>query len=91
MSDFIPPNYSKKQLNLQMVNGYVHIHDLMCHCQKPLKHIIEQIYNQEPTLQKWPDTTTAGAGAPDGDADTEPFGEGELEALFAEENDGKDR
>lgn len=84
MSDFIPPNYSKKQLNLQMVNGYVSIHDLMCHCQQPLQHIIKQIEDQEPTLKKWPVTTTAAAGTTDGEDVIDQFGPGELEELFAE-------
>lgn len=74
-----------------MVNGYVHIHDLMCHCKKPLQHIINQIEEQEPTTKKCPATTTAAAGDQDGEKDTEPFGEGELEALFAEEDAGDDR
>ncbi len=85
MSDFIPPNYTKKQLNLQMVNAYVHIHDLHCHCKSPLNHIIEQIHQQEPTIKKWPVTTTAADGTQDTDAAIDHFGPGELERLFAED------
>lgn len=91
MSDFVPPNYTKRQLNLQMVNGYVSIHDLICHCKKPLQHIIKQIEDQEPTIKKWHATTTEETGDQDGEKDTEPFGEGELEALFAEDDAGDDR
>lgn len=90
MSDFIAPNYSKNQLNLQMVNGYVSIHDLMCHCQKPLKHIIKQIEQQEPSLKKWPATTTADVGTPDGGDVIDQFGPGELEELFAEDGAEKE-
>lgn len=89
MSDFVPPNYSKRQLNLQMVNCYVGIHDLHCHCKSPLTHIIQQIKDQEPTL-KCQDTTTAGAGNQDGEKDIDGFGPGELERLFAEDGDEKE-
>lgn len=86
MSDFISPNYTKKQLNLQMVNAYVHIHDLHCHCKTPLNHIIQQIYSQEPTIKPCQDTTIAAAGDHDGDADIDHFAPGELERLFAEDD-----
>lgn len=86
MSDFIAPNYTKKQLNLQMVNAYVHIHDLHCHCKSPLTHIIQQIQQQEPSIKQCQDSTTAVAGGQDGDADIDHFGPGELELLFAEDD-----
>lgn len=73
-----------------MVNAYVHIHDLQCHCKSPLNHIIEQIHQQEPTTKKWPDTTTAAAGTTATVEDTDPFGPGELERLFAEGDDAKE-
>lgn len=91
MSDYVNPKYTPKQMTLQMVNSYVHIHDLTCHCKQPLKHIIKQIEEQEPTIKKWRDSTTTAAGNQDGDADIDHFGPGELEKLFAEdteENDG---
>lgn len=88
MSDFVPPNYTKKQLNLQMVNGYVHIHDLHCHCKTPLNHIIQQIYQQEPTIKKCQGTSTEEDGNLDTGADVDHFGPGELERLFAEDDDG---
>lgn len=87
MSDFVDPKYTPKQLQLQMVNAYVHIHDLHCHCKSPLRHIIQQIENQEPTIKKWRDTTTAAAGHQDGDDVIDHFGPGELERIFAEEED----
>lgn len=86
MSDFVDPRFTKRQLNLHMVNGYVHIHDLRCHCKQPLQHIIKQIQEQEPTLQKWQDTTTADAGKTVTEEDIDHFGPGELERLFAEDD-----
>jgi len=90
MSDFIPPNYSKRQLNLQMVNGYVSIHDLMCHCKQPLHHIIKQIEEQEPSIKKCQGSSTAAAGIQDGEDVIDQFGPGELEELFAEDAVEKD-
>lgn len=85
MSDYVPPNYTKRQLDLQNVNAYVHIHDLNCQCKEPLKHIIKQITTQEPTIKPWLATITAEDGHQDGDADIDHFGPGELESLFAED------
>lgn len=86
-----PTNYSKRQQNLQQVNSYVSIHDLTCNCNQPLKHIIEQITEQEPTIkkEKWFTTTDTGEN-PGGAGGVDDFGDGELEALFAEtdEKDG---
>lgn len=90
MSDYIPPNLTKKQQNLQNVNCYVSVHDLTCHCKQPLKHILQQIIEQEPTATKWLATTTADGGNQDGDADIDHFGPGELERLFAEDDDEKE-
>lgn len=87
MSDYVTPNYSPKQLNLQIVNCYVGIHDLHCNCKHPLQHIIKQIETQEPSIKKWRDTTTAAAGIPDGGDVIDEFGPGELENLFAQDDD----
>lgn len=87
------PKLSPRQKNLQIVNAYVSIHDLNCHCDKPLHHILQQIYDQEPTLQKekCPSIDVAGTD-PTGKETIDDFGPGELEALFAEggEEDTKD-
>lgn len=90
MSDYVDPKYTPRQLNLQMVNTYVQIHDLHCHCKKPLLHIIEQIEQQEPSIKKCRATTTADAGTQDGDEDIDHFGPGELERLFAEDDANTD-
>lgn len=87
MSDYVPPNYSKKQLNLQIVNCYVGIHDLHCNCTHPLQHIIKQIEDQEPSIKKCRDTTTAVAGTQDGGDVIDQFGPGELESLFAQDEE----
>lgn len=77
-----PCKYSGKQLNLQIVNTYVNVHDLNCSCDEPLKHIIQQIQEQEPTLKCLTTGETGGDhGLEDG---VDGLGEGELEALFAE-------
>lgn len=85
MSDFVDPKYTPKQLQLQMVNAYVHIHDLRCNCKSPLKHIIQQIENQEPSIKIWRDSTVA-TGPRDGEDVIDQFGPGELESIFAEED-----
>lgn len=80
------PKLSPRQKNLQIVNAYVTIHDLNCHCEKPLHHILQQIYDQEPTLNKEKCLSTADAGTnPTGKETIDDFGPGELEQLFAEE------
>lgn len=87
MSDYVPPKFSPRQLNLQMVNCYTAIHDLKCHCEKPLKHIIQQILEQEPTLKPWLDSTTGDGGNQPTEKDTEDTGIEDLERLFAEDVD----
>nr|UHS18315.1 MAG: hypothetical protein [Betatorquevirus sp.] len=92
---YTPAKYNRKQKNLQEVNLHVAIHDLNCGCSNPLKHIIYQFLEQEPTinftkqelqqLQKCHGTGTAG-DIDHGDDDT-GFGPGDLEQLFAEEKE----
>lgn len=88
MSKYEKPKLSPRQKNLQIVNAYVAIHDLNCHCEKPLHHILQQIYDQEPTLikEKCPSTTIAGEDHT-GETDIDGFGPGELESLFADAED----
>lgn len=82
MSYSKPCKYNEKQLNLQIVNTYVNIHDLNCSCEEPLKHIIKQIQEQEPTLKC---LTTGETGENPGLEDgVDGLGDGELEALFAD-------
>ncbi|AXQ65863.1 MAG: hypothetical protein [Betatorquevirus homini20] len=85
-------SYSKlsRRDNLQLVNTYVAIHDLKCTCNKPLECILDQINNQEPTLQikykKSCLTSTATGEHHGGDAAKDvPIGDAELEKIFAED------
>lgn len=87
MSDYVDPKYSPRQLNLQIVNCYVGIHDTHCHCKEPLKHIIKQIEQQEPSIKQWRDTSTAATGNQDGEDALDAFGPGELEKLFAQDDE----
>jgi len=91
---YVPSKYTAKQRNLQQINLHVAVHDLNCGCDNPLKHIIYQFLEQEPSiiftnqeienLKKCHGTGTAG-GDP-GDDDT-GFGPGDLEQLFAEDKE----
>ncbi len=91
---YIPNNLTRRQRNLQEINLHVSIHDLSCNCNNPLKHIIYQILEQEPSLQFTKEEIknleqchgTGTAGVDHGDDDT-GFGPGDLEQLFAEEKE----
>lgn len=89
MSDYVPAKLTKKQLNLQNVNTYVNVHDISCRCGEPLKHIINQILQQEPTLKPWL-ATTVDHGDPATEKDIDGFEPGELERLFAGEDAADD-
>lgn len=84
-----PTKFNEKRQILQNVNAFVAIHDLTCNCEKPLKCIIKQIYNQEPTLQFKPEelqkwfTSTETTVVPGG-KDAEDFTGEDLDALFAD-------
>lgn len=91
---YIPAPYSTKQKNLQEVNLHVAIHDMRCGCNNPLKHIIFQLLEQEPSINFTPQEiqqlqTCHGTGtATEGPGDDETgFGPGDLEQLFAEEKE----
>lgn len=95
MSKFYTPSkYSRKQKNLQEINLHVAIHDLNCGCNNPLKHIIYQFLEQEPSInftnkeikQLQQCHSTGKDGDDHGDDDT-GFGPGDLEQLFAEDAD----
>lgn len=94
--NFQPPNFTKKQLELQLTNGMVHLHDLTCRCDTPLQHIIDIIATREPTLQlqgetkkkveKWLTTTDRGTTETTTAAD-DILNAGDLDALFAADFD----
>lgn len=51
MSRYVPVKYNQKTLQLQWINGLVHLHDLHCGCNDPLEHTIIGITNQEKNLR----------------------------------------
>lgn len=51
MSRHIPPKYTKKEQQLQWINGLVHYHDIYCGCDGPLEHTIIGITKQEKNLR----------------------------------------
>ncbi len=89
MSRHIPPKCNKKEQQLQMINGAVHMHDMGCGCDSPLEHLTLSIFNQEKNLRftdeekkflrKCLGSTEETTIAED------HFGEGDLEDLFAED------
>lgn len=95
MSKFYKPvTTSLKHRNLQWINGTVHLHDMHCHCNEPLKHLIFGILEQEPHLQfnkeesqQLQKCLTTGDHTEDaGDV----IGEGELDRLFEEDVFGEE-
>lgn len=98
-----PTKYSKRQLNLQLQNTYIAVHDLACGCNDPTKHILLQLTSgnidtslQPSTIEKIRCLLTEDGG---GDASnqlvaatTDDIGinEGELEELFKEDTDPDD-
>lgn len=94
--NFEATNYTKKELQLQLTNGIVHLHDLTCRCDTPLQHIIDIIATREPTLQfqpetkkkieKWLTTTDHGTTETTTAAD-DILEDGDLDALFAADFD----
>lgn len=90
--NFEYPDYSPKEIQLQWINNIVHTHDLLCKCTKPLEHTIYGILKQEPNLRFDKETkklferclTTTENGGHEEDA-LDGLGEGDLEALFAED------
>nr|QRG28982.1 ORF2 [Anelloviridae sp.] len=95
-----PVKYSSKQLEKQLTNAYIHIHDLACGCFDPIKHILQQLVEGKIDTTISPDTlqkikcllTEDGGGEEDNKlavALTDDLGlnEGELEELFKEDTD----
>ncbi len=90
------PGLTTRELSLQWRNMIVHFHDIICKCNSPLEHTIDNIICNEPNL-RLPESTkkqlqkclsgTADTGA-DAAAD-DGLQDGDLEALFADtdEND----
>ncbi len=83
---FVEKPTNPKRDNLDMINAYVHIHDLKCNCNTPLQHIINQLIEKEPELTKCLTTPTTEDGR--GDA-VDTIEDGDLDRLF-EEDFGED-
>lgn len=84
MSKFLKdPVYSKKGLETQWINFTFQAHDLICGCTEVVKHF-NHLVHQQPCLH-FDETTTGKTG--DGEKEETAFNEGDLEALFSEEND----
>lgn len=86
-----PPCLKKRELSLQWLNGLVHIHDFICKCNKPLEHTLDTIITEEPNL-RLPETTKeklkkclGGTKEDTPGEDDVGVGEGDLDALFAED------
>lgn len=89
---FKKPAFNNKKLQLQLVNGFVHEHDLVCCCNNPGYHVLQitatQIGQELSPKQKQQiikclgETTTGDAedGAEDLDL-------GDLDALFADDGE----
>lgn len=85
MSFSKPVPYNKKQQKLNFVNLIVSAHDLCCGCTDPLKCSVDTICEQEPTIKQKCLTTTTGAIQHGEEEEEDGFGDGDLEALFAED------
>jgi len=83
MSKLITPRISPKNKKIDWINHLVSTHNLICGCEQPLTHTIEEILDQEPNLPfacpSCRGTGTAVATTKEDDG----FGDGDLEALFA--------
>ncbi len=62
---FIPRKLNTKNSNLDWINLIAGLHDLQCDCTEPLKHTIEEIHKQEPSLQPSKCLTTEKATTED--------------------------
>lgn len=82
-----PTKYSKKALDIQILNTYTSVHDLNCGCDNPLFHIVQQIFEKEPEIKQKCLTTGENGDTREEDFDIDGLGPGELEALFAEPED----
>lgn len=86
------PTYNIKQLETHWVNNVFHSHDLWCHCEDTITHfmsIINKQNNAPKPLEDIKNIKCLITGIPTTKDPTteeeEPFGDGELEKLFAED------
>lgn len=87
---FHNPNYSTKQKERALINGFVHNHDLICICKNPAYHCLLTLSKQlgpelnqqeKQQIQQCLGTTTTD----NADGVAEDHGLEDLEKLFAED------
>lgn len=81
MSRLVPVKTSAKNRRLDWINGIVHIHNLICGCEKPLEHTLEEIYTQEPLLHPF-NKPCPGTGKDPHTTEEDVLGDADLERLF---------
>lgn len=84
MSRYVPVKNSIKNRNLDWINCIVQVHNLQCSCETPLEHTVEEILHQEPNLDYKKPTKCPTGTVDQLTTEEDVFGEGSLEALFAE-------
>lgn len=84
MSRLQPVKTSKRNQRLDWINGIVQIHNLICGCEEPLKHTIEEIWAQEPSLHPY-HQSCPGTGNGDHTGDVAELENGDLDRLFADD------
>lgn len=85
MSKLLTPRISPKNKKIDWINLIAATHNIICGCQEPLLHTVEEILEQEPNLPfSCPKCRTGGTAAAT-TKDDDGFGDGDLEALFAGE------
>ncbi|BAB19325.1 unnamed protein product [Torque teno mini virus 4] len=83
--NFKPTFYTPKSKGKALLNSVAHSHDLLCHCDHPLKHLCEIIFENEPELKLQLCHTTTAETGDSHTAGDDGFGEGDLDRLFAED------
>lgn len=99
----LPVKYSTRQLQTQLTNAQIHIHDLACGCGDPLKHLLQLLTTEkiettlkQDTIKQIKCLLDGDHGDTDGDHKTgdtavDELFEGELDQLFGqpfEDDDG---
>lgn len=80
MSKLLKPRESPKNRKLDWINTIASIHNLVCGCNEPLDHTVQEIFEQEPTIQKKCTTITPT----DHGNDDDELGDDAIAALFEE-------
>lgn len=84
MSKLLQPKISPKNRKIDWINHICSAHGLVCGCDEPLKHTVEEIFEQEPEIKeillKCP-----GRGEDHTTAADDLLGDGVLDALFTDD------